>query len=449
MGTSQASTRTISLFVRNIPPALHWSGLRQVFGRHGDITDQFIAGKLDRAGKRFGFVRFSNWTDANRAIERLNGFSLFGHRLSVSVARYGGGEDQLTGESTSQVSDRLQAWGLSEVTVKYIGGCKFLIDIRDQELFNQLKIQDWALLKEVFCEVEPWFELFHLSERITWIQVSGIPLHCWNSITLKRNAEAWGSLISLGENASQTFDCEKVSLLISTKQRGRINEVIEVEADRDVFLVQVYELGLNLDPKQHSTPLQATKNVEISSDSSSGLVESTASIKETHINCHEEDEVAKAICLERDPSIEVLSWNNERRNLGEEDLAGIANSAELSKHFNLGAVSPPRDCNATTANSLGRAVEDLNHMGFHNSQLLQISQSENDDQDISNEQIQDGPPNWVEQVDILNNSVIANPPSVESTLHPFHPWTSLNFPLEHHPKTKNDMVPLQRFKANI
>ncbi|KAK8485603.1 hypothetical protein V6N11_013631 [Hibiscus sabdariffa] len=208
-------------------------------------------------------------------------------------------------------------------------------------------------------------------------------------------------------------------------------------------------LGLNLDPKQHSTPLQATKNVEISSDSSSGPVESTASIKETHINCHEEDEVAKAICLERDPSIEVLSWNNERRNLGEEDLAGIANSAELSKHFNLGAVSPPRDCNATTANSLGRAVEDLNHMGFHNSQLLQISQSENDDQDISNEQIQDGPPNWVEQVDILNNSVIDNPPSVESTLHPFHPWTSLNFPLEHHPKSKNDMVPLQRFKANI
>ncbi|KAK8712741.1 hypothetical protein V6N13_147969 [Hibiscus sabdariffa] len=81
---------TVTLFVRNIPPALYWSGLRHVFGRHGDITDQFILNKLDKAGKRFGFVRFSNKTDANRAIKRLNGFSLFGYRLSVSLSRYGG-----------------------------------------------------------------------------------------------------------------------------------------------------------------------------------------------------------------------------------------------------------------------------------------------------------------------------------------------------------------------
>ncbi|KAK8511562.1 hypothetical protein V6N12_038164 [Hibiscus sabdariffa] len=300
MGTSQASTRTISLFVRNIPPALHWSGLRQVFGRHGDITDQFIAGKLDRAGKSLGS----------------------------------------------------KVWGRGRSAY--------------WRKVNPTKSRKSTVRKNITVPSSPKVPANTASNS------------CGNSLDSLKNP--------------------------------RLKRIL---------------------------------------DSSSGLVESTASIKETHINCHEEDEVAKAICLERDPSIEVLSWNNERRNLGEEDLAGIANSAELSKHFNLGAVSPPRDCNATTANSLGRAVEDLNHMGFHNSQLLQISQSENDDQDISNEQIQDGPPNWVEQVDILNNSVIANPPSVESTLHPFHPWTSLNFPLEHHPKTKNDMVPLQRFKANI
>ncbi|KAK8696496.1 hypothetical protein V6N13_001635 [Hibiscus sabdariffa] len=50
--------------------------------------DSFIAGKRNRAGKRFGFVRFPNRQDAERAIERLNGFNLYGSRLSVSVARY-------------------------------------------------------------------------------------------------------------------------------------------------------------------------------------------------------------------------------------------------------------------------------------------------------------------------------------------------------------------------
>ncbi|KAK9037111.1 hypothetical protein V6N11_022033 [Hibiscus sabdariffa] len=91
--------------------------------------------------------------------------------------------------------------------------------------------------------------------------------------------------------------------------------------------------GLNLVLKHNSTP-QATTNVEnsleCSSDSSSGLVEPTASIKDTHINCHEEDEVAKAVCRERDPLIEVLSPNKEGRILGEKELAGITNFAELS-----------------------------------------------------------------------------------------------------------------------
>ncbi|KAK8561272.1 hypothetical protein V6N12_048346 [Hibiscus sabdariffa] len=67
--------------------------------------------------------------------------------------------------STSQVEDRLHC-----VTVKYMGGCKFLIDIMDQELFSQLQVQEWAILKEVLSEVESWTDLFHLPERITWIQ---------------------------------------------------------------------------------------------------------------------------------------------------------------------------------------------------------------------------------------------------------------------------------------
>ncbi|KAK8681842.1 hypothetical protein V6N13_054243 [Hibiscus sabdariffa] len=78
----------VSLFVNNLPPYLHWSGLRQVFGRQGDIVDSFIAKKLDKSCKCFGFVRFSNRADAERAIERLDSFKLYGFRLSVAVARY-------------------------------------------------------------------------------------------------------------------------------------------------------------------------------------------------------------------------------------------------------------------------------------------------------------------------------------------------------------------------
>ncbi|KAK8703572.1 hypothetical protein V6N13_047226 [Hibiscus sabdariffa] len=78
----------ITLFVSNIPTKLHWSGLREAFGRHGDLVDAYIAKKVDKQGLRVGFVRFSNRKDAYRALERLNGFKPYGFRLRVSVARF-------------------------------------------------------------------------------------------------------------------------------------------------------------------------------------------------------------------------------------------------------------------------------------------------------------------------------------------------------------------------
>ncbi|KAK8609001.1 hypothetical protein V6N13_025308 [Hibiscus sabdariffa] len=137
----------------------------------------------------------------------------------------------------------------------------------------------------------------------TMASVSSILLHCENPTTLKRITGAWGSLIFLGENASHTIDYEKVSILISTQQKERINEVIEVKARREVFLVQVYELGLNLHSTQTANPIhpQAAKKVvaspESSSNSSSGSIQSTTSSSGIHFKCIGEDEVANTICL--------------------------------------------------------------------------------------------------------------------------------------------------------
>ncbi|XP_038996816.1 RNA binding protein fox-1 homolog 2-like [Hibiscus syriacus] len=79
---------TTTLFAQNIPPIYHWRGLRQLFGRHGDVVSSFIVRKYDRVGKRFGFVSFSNKNDADRAALRLNGLWILRYRLTVKEARY-------------------------------------------------------------------------------------------------------------------------------------------------------------------------------------------------------------------------------------------------------------------------------------------------------------------------------------------------------------------------
>ncbi|KAK9037530.1 hypothetical protein V6N11_022438 [Hibiscus sabdariffa] len=77
----------ISLFVENLPESLHWKGLWFAFARYGEVVNVYIARKRSRGGKRFGFVRMENMGDANRAIQRLNGFALYGSRLVVKIAR--------------------------------------------------------------------------------------------------------------------------------------------------------------------------------------------------------------------------------------------------------------------------------------------------------------------------------------------------------------------------
>ncbi|PPR85881.1 hypothetical protein GOBAR_AA34814 [Gossypium barbadense] len=117
-----------TVFIYNISTSTHWKGLWALFGYHGDVVDAFIPTKRCRNGKRFGFVRFTNERDTQRAIMRFN-------------------------------------------------------------------------------------------ERVTWIEVLEVPLHCWNYETFNRVAGLWGKLVS-------------------------VDELVSMEVDNDLFPIRVRERGL-------------------------------------------------------------------------------------------------------------------------------------------------------------------------------------------------------------
>ncbi|KAH1130479.1 hypothetical protein J1N35_001857 [Gossypium stocksii] len=80
----------ITVFVNNIPASMHWKGLWVLFNFHRDVKDAFIPKKKSKFGSRFGFMRFSSVTDAQQAIERLNGFIILGYRIRVKMASFKG-----------------------------------------------------------------------------------------------------------------------------------------------------------------------------------------------------------------------------------------------------------------------------------------------------------------------------------------------------------------------
>ncbi|KAK8583217.1 hypothetical protein V6N13_021929 [Hibiscus sabdariffa] len=282
-----------TLFVHNLPEKLHWKELWAAFGHHGDVVDAFIPKKRSKNGRRSGFVRFSVKAYAICAITRLNGFILFGSRISVSYSRFkprttywrkvnqsklnktqgameqhsairskltqnsvpaslpskesypqGNDRPKVTGfiaeealwnlqyclvgfttneTDSNRVHERLCKWGLGEIKVKRMAGRIFLLEVDNYLTFNSLKESNWSYLKEIFVEVQPWAESFKIPERVTWIELIGTPLHCWNHHTFKKIAEIWGELLALGENAFQTFGAERMTLLISTNQLEMIN----------------------------------------------------------------------------------------------------------------------------------------------------------------------------------------------------------------------------------
>ncbi|KAK8633240.1 hypothetical protein V6N13_014088 [Hibiscus sabdariffa] len=286
--------------------------------RHGEVIDAFIANKRNKEGKKFGFVRTSNKADANRMIERLNNFRLFGSKITVSLARfqtrhsywrrvssgtrfdkqvidvatnkeakdrvniptsekkeesqgmggttennekrrrriYGHVESEtlwklkncLVGETTNvcsveSVRARLIEWGMGDVKVRRFGGRSFILTIEDMDLYRMLEDLHWSYLKEVFNSVRPWTESESKSYRATWIEITGVPLHCWNGTTFKRLAQLWGDFEAFGENLNCSVDCEKMKVLILTNQEQSIREVVELEVGNSIYAIRIMEMG--------------------------------------------------------------------------------------------------------------------------------------------------------------------------------------------------------------
>ncbi|KAL4369597.1 hypothetical protein GQ457_05G034860 [Hibiscus cannabinus] len=127
-------TRGVTLFVENIPSRMHWKGLWHMFARHGEVTRTYIARKLTRGGKRFGFVSFGEDSDAARAIERLNGFNVYGYRLKeqgpvVDVSMGLDGEKKLEPNSVEVAISS----GDEDITMS-----RACVDVRDMGLLPNL-----------------------------------------------------------------------------------------------------------------------------------------------------------------------------------------------------------------------------------------------------------------------------------------------------------------------
>lgn len=76
------------LFIGGLPYALTDQKLKELFEQFGQVlSSQVVMDKFTNQSKGFGFVEMSEDSEAQEAIKALNGSSLEGRTLGVSVAR--------------------------------------------------------------------------------------------------------------------------------------------------------------------------------------------------------------------------------------------------------------------------------------------------------------------------------------------------------------------------
>lgn len=78
----------MNIFVSNLSFRLNNDELKNVFDEFGEVTSAKIVTDRETGRSRgFGFVEMSNDSEANIAIETLNGKEVKGRNISVSVAK--------------------------------------------------------------------------------------------------------------------------------------------------------------------------------------------------------------------------------------------------------------------------------------------------------------------------------------------------------------------------
>jgi RNA recognition motif-containing protein len=78
----------MNLYVSNLGDQITDESLRAVFATHGEVcSSRIIKNHVTGHSRGFGFIDMPNDTEAQRAIEKINGTVVNGRNLSVKEAR--------------------------------------------------------------------------------------------------------------------------------------------------------------------------------------------------------------------------------------------------------------------------------------------------------------------------------------------------------------------------
>ncbi|GKB29112.1 putative RNA-directed DNA polymerase, eukaryota, reverse transcriptase zinc-binding domain protein, partial [Tanacetum coccineum] len=128
--------------------------------------------------------------------------------------------------------------GFTDLTISYLGGFwvsfQFLSKTSKENFMSHVGVNSW------FIKILQGSSSFVVDERVTWIDIEGVPLCVWSHNTFSRIASIWGSLLYDEDEGSSHFHRKR--LCIKTTFHDIISDSFKIIVKGKVFWIRAKEL---------------------------------------------------------------------------------------------------------------------------------------------------------------------------------------------------------------
>ncbi|GJU67009.1 RNA-directed DNA polymerase, eukaryota [Tanacetum coccineum] len=211
-----------------------------------DVFDISLRGQIRR--KRFGFVRFIKVSDAERLVNNICTVWVGQYKLHANVARFQ--REPLNKHSThykvSEVnrgiqipkgdSDNNPSLVLDDLCLNqtdYSLCLMAMVMIEFQSEGAKKSFQSNLSMGTWFSQIMQASHDFIIDERVTWVEIEGIPLKLWSWNTFSRIVSRWGDLLDGDDQEDGCYHRKRICM--STKMKTAIFESFKVVYRGKVF----------------------------------------------------------------------------------------------------------------------------------------------------------------------------------------------------------------------
>nr|GFA65228.1 nucleotide-binding alpha-beta plait domain-containing protein [Tanacetum cinerariifolium] len=151
--------------------------------------------------------------------------------------------------------------GFNDIDLRYMGGMWIMIGFKTED--TKAKFQSCLGATSWFSQIIQASKEFVIDERITWVDIEGIPLKLWSESTFNRIAAKWGFI----KEDFDGSDIEKEGDNNISMVPDSVKEDVNVQAEEKG---NDFDVNNSLDPFKLYSLLNKKKNVKEKMDKSNG-----------------------------------------------------------------------------------------------------------------------------------------------------------------------------------